>query len=301
MMAVHSLRFFLDFIFWPNYVAYMVYIVAKVVLVVIYITEFCQRSFYKPPKHKETLCEIMSLLVSPRVIIILCYILLAFTTVWDIFWLRMSLVCSDDPGVSCFPIIVDPSLNLTVDLNTPIDDCAIWEREGVSNEVEIVCFQFVYNLGGSIAALGGVLVFAFFATSPRINSSFKCPSQLVKFLKKCLDSCRSCFKKSGFKQCIQCLHISVAGVGIFVIEVALALVVTYFTYNALTNDETELLSWESYFIQNGAESLLLLGITSTALLLPWQRYERSHIKSHHTDGNQEAFKMKGIKNAESRV
>ena len=300
-MAVHTLRFFLDFTFWPNYAAYMVYIVSKVVLVVIYVTEFCQRSFCKPPKHKETLCETMTLVLPPRVILILCCILLAFTTVWDIFWLRMSLVCSDDPGISCFPKSVrDPSLNLTADLNTPIADCAIWNREGVSNQVEIVCFQFVYNLGGSVAALGGVLVFVFFALSPKTNSTLKCPSRFVRFLKKRLDSCCSCFKKSGVKQCIQCLHISVFGIGMFMTEVALALVVTYFTYSGLAN-ESELLFWESYFTQNGAEFLLVLGIFSTAMLLPWQRYERSHIKSHYTNGDHEEFEMKDIKNADSRV
>jgi len=119
-----------------------------------------------------------------------------FTTFWEVFLTDESFTC--DPGLDCFPF--DAS-NLSILQNNPIVNCSEF---ATSDNVTIICYQFVFRyatatglLGGlltvtaiGIKVLGGVLIWSMDIGEKEEHTE---EDETQKHCSKCKSCCRSCY------------------------------------------------------------------------------------------------------------
>lgn len=86
----------------------------------------------------------------------LTFLLAAFTTFWDRFWLNITKgQCTVDQDIYCYPI--STADDMTVNADTWITNCSEWTTLSDEMKVTFKCYQFKYNLRDSLALVGGLI------------------------------------------------------------------------------------------------------------------------------------------------
>ena len=181
-------------------------------------------------------------------LLIITFFLLILITAFDLFFIKITYVCTDDPGIYCFVTDVNTT-------NQRITDCQYWSNE---SEFIIICFQWVYNSKATIAAVGGFITF--FQYTVRIIAGILIA--LSGFLAK------KCCGKCTLKILRLCLATIVAGIEIVFASILLPL---SFASRAYSKDNII----TAFFIKYGNQLLLLGGILGTCLFLSLEEYASS--------------------------
>ena len=189
-------------------------------------------------------------------LLIITFLLLILITAFDLFFINITYVCTDDPGIYCFVTDVNTT-------NQRITDCQYWSNE---NEFTIVCFQWVYNSKATIAAVGGLITF--FQYTVRIIIEISIAMNGGFLAKKC------CGKRT-----LKILRNALALI-LALIEILFASFVVYFFAKRMYDKDNVI---TAFFLRYGNQLLLLGGILGTYLFLPLEEYARSDI--HQTYGS----------------
>ena len=229
-------------------------------------------------------------------LLIVCFGLLALVTLWDMFWLKLTTVCTEDTDIHCFPIAIDPNstdgLNITDEM--PIVDCSIWQGGDVSALVRFNCYQFVYDFEGSFGAVGGLL--AIFVIAMRIAAS------ITYSITRCL--LIFCCSRNKFTFWVFRILLSLMFIFFDLYATALLVLVAVDT---IGGDNATLLTLSSlvggtfatFIVNHGNQVLLIIGIIGSSLLLPFEEFvEVEELKKKDT--NIEANE-KGTKKGEDNV
>ena len=130
-------------------------------------------------------------------LIIVTFGILTLSSAVDLSLLRITHVCSEDPHIDCYPQLISGAndtlidlLNLTINTDEPILDCAPWNSEGVSSQVTFTCFQFIYSVEVFLATLGGL--------STVFMTTMKLSAGVLLWLSGC---CKNCSEKCCTKYC----------------------------------------------------------------------------------------------------
>ena len=211
-------------------------------------------------------------------LLIICFGLLALVTFWDMFWLRLTTVCTEDPEIYCFPIAVDPNdtdaLNITDEM--PIVDCSIGQRGAVLALVNFNCYQFVYDFEGSFGAVGGLL--AIFVLAMRIAASIT--YSITEFLLKYC--CKG--NKVAFRVLRIFLSFLFAGFDAYA-----ALILILLAVDTIRGDNETLFlvssvvggTFASFILNHGNQVLLIIGIVGSSLLLPFEDFVKVDKKKNN--------------------
>ena len=184
--------------------------------------------------------------------------LLIGITAFDIFFLDVSHVCTDDRSFNCFVLPVDvhaneSELGIT---NKRIDSCSQWENTNISDQVYVVCYKWVYNLKG-VTIVVGALISLF-------QLAVKAIASIFISICACLHNKYHCTKKT-----LKCIRYIISAIAVIIEVIISALVLTltilYFKgreYGTVIRIMTE----------HGNQILLIFGIITTCLLLPIEEY-----------------------------
>ena len=196
-------------------------------------------------------------------IIMAAFVVLAVGTALDLSLFSRSHICTEDANIDCYPQLISgmnsTGLNITTD--EPIQDCAFWNSEGVSDRVTFVCYQKEFNFELLLVATGGLLALAFCVMKTTIGLLLT----LTRFLAK---KCRCNDKFLYIIRIISAISLSI--VEVILVVVCLVLAVTRLTVDS-TNDSPEI----TFLAMYAAEILVIFGITATLIWLPWEEYEYS--------------------------
>ena len=178
--------------------------------------------------------------------------LLIDITAFDVFFLDVSHVCTDDRNFSCFVVPFDihankSELGIT---NQRINNCSQWENTNISDQVYFVCYKWVYDFKG-VTVVVGALISLFQLAVKAITSIFIS-------ICACLHNSDRCTKETLKYIRLIC---SIVAVIIEVIISALVMILTvlYFKYGIVIRFMTE----------HGNQILLII---TTCLLLPIEEY-----------------------------
>ena len=185
--------------------------------------------------------------ISVLALLIITFSLLILITAFDLFFINITYVCTNNPGIYCF--VTD--LNIT---NKRITDCQHWNNK---SEVTIVCFQWAYNSKATIAAVGGLITF--FQYTVRIITEISIA--LNGFLAK------NCCTKHILKILRKAFALIIA-----LAEICFALLLIYFFLKRTHGKENVIIA---FFLRYGNQLLLLGGILGTCLFLPLEEYASS--------------------------
>lgn len=191
--------------------------------------------------------------------------ILALSTAVNLSLLRVTHVCSEDPLIDCYPqliigandTIVD-MLNITIDTSEPITDCSFYNSEGVSSQITFDCFQLVYNTDILFAALGGLATF--------FTAVMNFATGILLWLNECCECCIGCCTTG--KKVTRIAFVIVA----FLVEITLAILCMIFGLSGTLTDIDGNSTILRFVTRHAVEVLIVFGILSTLLLLPWERY-----------------------------
>ena len=211
--------------------------------------------------------------ISLLAILIMTFGLLAAITAWDSYFLDETYLCSEEPGISCFPIEIDynayDDLNLSSAQEHRINDCSYWMSENVSSRVTFLCFQWVFNSKGVVSDVGGLLTMFLITMKITSSGSLVCLNWAIKKHSKKInqENVKENRLKDGvriFKNC----RIFI-GIGLGSLEIFLgALLISITAYARIRNNNAPI----NFFYQHGNQLLLIFGIFSTLVLLPLEDY-----------------------------
>jgi hypothetical protein len=213
-------------------------------------------------------------------IMVLCLIIVTFgiltlSSATNLSLLRITHVCSEDPHIDCYPQLIRGAnetpinlLNLTVNTDEPILDCAPWNSEGVSSQVTFTCFQFIISVEVFLATVGGLSTV--FLTTMKLAAGVLL--LLTGCCKKCSKKyCTNCCKNSD-KNYGKCSIRVVLIIAATVIELGLA--ITCFVIGAsgaLADTEGNSIILR-FIAQHAVEALVVFGVVANLLWLPWEEY-----------------------------
>ena len=178
--------------------------------------------------------------------------------------------CTEDPDIHCFPLAIPPTTNLDLNISrnaTPeITNCSMWTTGDISPYVTFRCFKCVNDLQIALAALGGLL------------SIFKIAIKLVFALllfitRKSIIKNEQQFPSEKRKKCFKCLRICIAlllaaAESSFGIVIGVAYAKHWLSIGTLADHKSTL--YKVFEILN--EPLVVIGVVTTALLLPLENY-----------------------------
>ena len=185
--------------------------------------------------------------------------------------------------IDCYPQLksgVDEKslspFNLTININQPIRDCTPWDSTYVSRRVTFICFQFALDGTAFLATTGGLLTI--FTTIMKISTAV-----LLWLTAKC--NCRL--------GCCQTAR-AILSVAAALIEVALAIMCLVLGVLQITKgsfiDNKRGSSKLIFFIMEGAKPLIIFGIVTTLLWLPWEKYAQKPTQ----DSDDNALKLEDV-------
>ena len=195
------------------------------------------------------------------------------TTFWDRYSLEETYSCTEDPEIYCFPLAIAPTTNadLNITHSTPkISDCSIWMTSDISANVTFRCFKCVNNLQDAIAALGGLLSIFKVVIKMGFAILLGITSLFIKLLICC--KCTCCPpEKARF-------HFTWIRIGFAVILAVIEVIIGFiigsaYALHLLTNGTlTDHDKIEYKIFEHLNEPLVVLGIVTTSLLLPLEKY-----------------------------
>lgn len=229
----------------------------------------------------------------------LTFILAAFTTFWDRFWLDKSYICKADQAIYCFPVSSSNS-NSNNFSSGLIVNCSLWNALSDEMKVTFTCFQYKYKLGEALGAVGGLITIFFITTKIGAKVMIKCAmclfdeNRYVPKEKKCRMLCCAIRRKMfccgrSSKCCDKCEHKWTTRVIIATLlstlEVLVSLTVGILYILDISKDDlvdkifTSGHHEEAIAVFTNLNKLLLpLGVLSTSLLLPFEYYAKKQIE-----------------------
>ena len=122
---------------------------------------------------------------------IVTFLLAAFTTFWDGFWLDITEgQCIMDQDIYCYPI--STSDDTTVNTATWITNCSEWITLNDEMKVTFKCYQFKYALRDALAVVGGLITI--FTVTTKLGAK-KLMSMAVALFGSHKSGCKElCFK-----------------------------------------------------------------------------------------------------------
>ena len=235
------------------------------------------------------------------------FLLTAFTTFWDRFWLTMSEgLCTTDQDIYCYPVSTDKATIVHAD--TWITNCSEWTTLSDEMKVTFECFQFKYAFSDALAAVGGLITI--FTVATKLGAKTLMSFAMWLFDEEhqrnyCFDCCCTCTYDS-FKQlrccrnscCFECcLHHCmekycprkwryrvILAISLALTEVALALAVAVIyavdlfgmnAFNNLGDGKQEVL----IIFKNWNKFMLPLGVLSTSLFLEIEYYAKNQVSA----------------------
>ena len=195
-------------------------------------------------------------------IIIVTFGIATLSTAIDLSFLRVTRLCNDDPFIDCYPQLSSDAnqtivemLNITINIDEPIEDCAFWNSKGVSSQVSIVCFHFVTDVTTFLATIGGLLTI--FTITMKVSTA----------VLLWLNATCNCFKARG-EHTIRAV-LAVAGA---LIEVGIAVVCLFLGTMGILSDAEDNPPWLRFIAMDGSKVLIAFGVVATLLWLPWETY-----------------------------
>ena len=190
--------------------------------------------------------------------LILTFGLLIGITAFDIYFLDVSHVCTDDRSFSCFAIPFDihankSELGIT---NQRINNCSQWENTNISDQVYFVCYKWVYDFKG-VTVVVGALISLFQLAVKAITSIFIS-------ICACLHNSDRCTKKT--LKYIRYMCSATA----FIIEemiILFVMILTIFYFDGRVYGTVV-----RFMTEHGNQVLLIFGIITTCLWLPIEDY-----------------------------
>jgi hypothetical protein len=201
--------------------------------------------------------------VSVLAILIASFGLLAAITAWDSFFLDTSYVCSVKPGVHCFPIALDfdadEEFNITDAQEQRITNCSYWTSENVSSRVTFSCFQWALDTKAVVSDVGGLLAMFVLTMKIAVSGSLAFLKWAgKKYTPKMEDGnidYTTTIKRYQYRRIF------------FIVLVGLIEILTGCTLVVLTYQKNN-----DFFYEHGNQFLLVIGIFSSLLLLPLEKY-----------------------------
>ena len=191
-------------------------------------------------------------------IIILCFGLLLLLTMYSIYLLDVSFICSEDPTLYCFPQLVsnNDTYNSVIDTHKRITNCDIW----INQNVTFRCFEYALNANGALAAGGGLM-------SIFVIGSHTIISIIVNIYQH----------TNNYRRIRQALKITVLVILVFVNLIA-SITIAVFTL-AGTRDSFEsngpsfVQNVTVYLAKNGVQLVIILGTLELLLFIQWEHYQ----------------------------
>ena len=183
--------------------------------------------------------------------------------------LSVTHTCSEDRQIDCYPQLLqganDTGLNITT--STPIQDCSFWKNKEIAGRVNFVCYQYILDIERFLSVIGGLLAVFIFAIKIAIT--------LLRFLSVCCLSTHEAesnrFKKNR-RCCLQVSRIMISVVA-SIVEIMLATFGYLLGVTGIIAHINEHTSDLTYFVaKHVTDFLLLFGLLSTLLWLPWEEY-----------------------------
>lgn len=193
--------------------------------------------------------------------------LLALGSALDLTLLSVTHGCTEDPNIDCYPrLIGNTDLNITIPDDTPIVDCSFWNSEDISDKVSIVCYQFVLNVELFLVAIGGLsTVFVF---------TMRGVIKLCLRISVCCIRDRTMGSEGARKKCLRVTRYAfVALTSLFEVGWAIMGMVLQGTG---TNIDSTIYDTPGviFLATHAAEILLIFGVLTTLLWLPWEDYAK---------------------------
>ena len=200
-------------------------------------------------------------------LIIVTFGILTLSSATNLSLLRITHVCSEDPYIDCYPQLISGAnetlldlLNLTINIDQPILDCAPWNSEGVSSQVTFTCFQFKWSVEAFLATFGGL--------STVFMATMKLGSGVLLAFSQCCKKCNCCKDKNTGKLTIRIILAIIAAV----IEVGLAITCFVFGASGALADLEGNSTTFRFIAQHAVETLIVFGVLANLLWLPWEEY-----------------------------
>ena len=217
-------------------------------------------------------------------VIIVAFGVLSVGSALDLTLLSVTHICSEDPGIDCYPQLIQGANKTGLNISTtePIKDCTFWNSDGVSERVTFDCYQFAFNTELFMAVIGGLLAFFIYA--------MKITIQVLLFIVVCcLAGCEN--GSNNEKKCKRCVCVNriVVAVIVSIIEIAVAIFCLVLGGSGMTVDSTNDSPELVFVSMHASEVLVVFGIIATLLWLPWEDYT----KPNAAENGREEYEMKG--------
>ena len=210
-------------------------------------------------------------------LVTLTFLLTAFTTFWDRYWLSVTEGhCTMDQDIYCYPISMAD--DTTVNTDTWITNCSEWITLNDEMKVTFKCYQFKYDLGDALAVVGGLITIFIITTKLGAKKLMSVADAVFSSHKKgckekccCICTCKSkpSHRQWGFRLAVAFVSamievvVSVATAGIYIDDA--------FGMNAFSSLGVRKSAAMAVF-HNLNKFLLPLGVISTSLFLEVEYY-----------------------------
>ena len=228
-----------------------------------------------PLGHKE---------LSYLMLLIYSFFLLVGITAWDVFFLEVTYVCSEDSSVSCFPLAIDHSViddvgvNLVEAQEHRITNCSLWDSESLSGRISFLCFRWNLNSKAVISTVGGLLTV--FVLSVKILAA-----ALMSASEAVINKAKSLRGRHLVSRHLSFLRIAILLL-VGTVEVSFAVMVLVGYLFVRQNH------WNSLFVfynNLGNQIILCFGILSTVLHLPIEKFAAGgseYVESESSSGSE---------------
>ena len=186
--------------------------------------------------------------------------LLIGITAFDVFFLDVSHVCTDDKRFSCFVVPFEAHANKSElgITNQRINNCSQWEHTNISDQVYVICYKWVYNLKGVTIVIGALIslfqlavkaiisIFISICAYLRNNDRCTCTKRILKYIRR------------------------ICSIIAFIIEVMIfsfIVLLTIYYFNGRVYGTVV-----RFMTEHGNQVLLIFGIITTCLWLPIEDY-----------------------------
>lgn len=196
-------------------------------------------------------------------IVIAAFCILALNSSLNASVLQVTRICSEDPKIHCYPIAIYPndSIQNNITQGKEITDCTFWNSEGISSRVTFICFRYKLSFDLFFAVFGGLATI--FTLTMKIVAGtllflaekFTSPGKWLRRICCCCNTNR--------------LRVTRIFLALLTLCAEYGLVFAAISFDTQSFEEDTLPQTLQKLFPRVA---LVVGIVSTALWLPWEKY-----------------------------
>ena len=185
--------------------------------------------------------------------------------------LSMTHTCDEDWNIDCYPVLLEGAngTGLNITTTTPIKNCSHWRSEEVADRVAFECYQYILNAEKFLAVIGGLLAIFIYAMKTAVT--------FLRFLSVCClgehKTERNSLKGKHRRRLIYVSRIMMAILAA-ISEIVLEILgnIIYGARAASLHFKEHVSALEYFLAKNTLNFLLVFGVLSTLLWLPWEDY-----------------------------